>query len=284
MNFVRRPPPENVVEWSRPIELGGVVVLRGTNCTRGFEVFHDTFDICAMQAGACDYVYRGRTHSGNTDALQLFEPGETHSTPRVYVPGNLRVLHIPTRLVEEHSRELGGTSRGLHWNRFAHRGPVVFAALKRLHRSLESPSAALERQSRFSACLEVLLREASEKPPPPRTGAHEPAALRATRDYLLSHLEDDVTLEDLASVARLSRFHLLRVFRSRFGVPPHAFLIRARLSKARRMLDAGEAPASVALATGFFDQSHLTRYFKLAWRVSPGEYVRQTRGRTAIRS
>jgi AraC-like DNA-binding protein len=106
-------------------------------------------------------------------------------------------------------------------------------------------------------------------------------AVRRARDYLHAAFAEDVTLDALAAVARMSRFHLSRLFTRAHGLPPHAYLLQLRLGHAKRMLAAGEAAAEVAAAVGFVDQSHLTRRFKGAYGVTPGQYARAARGAAA---
>ena len=67
-------------------------------------------------------------------------------------------------------------------------------------------------------------------------------------------------------------------FAARFGTAPHRQLVQLRLSEARRLLRDGEAPAEVAAACGFADQSHLTRWFRRAYGLPPAAFVR---GRSA---
>ena len=90
--------------------------------------------------------------------------------------------------------------------------------------------------------------------------------------HLDRHFVAEVTLEDLAGVARLNRAHLVRAFRKATGTTPHAYLTDRRFRAARRMLAAGEAPAEVAAACGFCDQSHLNRVFKARMGVTPGAF------------
>lgn len=270
--------PESIVEWSRPPGLGGIVILRASNCTSGFNVFHDSYDVCELRRGACQYTYRGRHLAGQPGALQLFEPGESHSTPRVHLAGTIRVVHLPKSLIGTYASELELTSRAVHWRSFTLERQDLFKAVERFNDCLGSPSMTLERQSRLASLIETLLRAGAEEAPSPISILHEPLAIRRARDYLLARAEEDISLDDLARVAGLSRFHFLRVFKLRFGCPPHAFLMQVRLTKARSLLHAGYPPAQVAVTTGFFDQSHFTRYFKKAWRVTPSEYARALRG------
>jgi transcriptional regulator GlxA family with amidase domain len=70
----------------------------------------------------------------------------------------------------------------------------------------------------------------------------------------------------------MSREGFSRMFARRHGMPPHAFWLMARLNHARGLLRAGEDIAGVAAETGFADQSHLGRWFRRAFGVTPGRY------------
>lgn len=70
----------------------------------------------------------------------------------------------------------------------------------------------------------------------------------------------------------LSRYQLLRAFRTTMGVPPYAWLAQHRVHRARALLDAGLRPAEVAPLVGFADQAHLTRWFRRVLGVTPAAY------------
>lgn len=99
-------------------------------------------------------------------------------------------------------------------------------------------------------------------------------ALRA-RDYLQAHLGEDIGLDDLALAVGVNRFRLSRAFKAAFGLAPHAYLIQLRLSRARQLLARGQTPAEVASTLGFADQSHLGRWFRRAYRLTPADYRRR---------
>jgi AraC-like DNA-binding protein len=142
-----------------------------------------------------------------------------------------------------------------------------------LHRALEEPATPLERESRFLwTFAQVIERCAEHRPEPFRLGT-EHLAVRRARDYLEAHHHEQVTLAALASVANLSPFHLLRVFRAELGLPPHAYLTQQRIAHAKTLLALGMPIAEVAFETGFVDQSHLTRHFKRLVGVTPGHYL-----------
>ncbi len=75
-----------------------------------------------------------------------------------------------------------------------------------------------------------------------------------------------------AARAGMSREGFSRVFAKHHDMPPHAFWLMARLNHARELLRAGEGIAAVAAESGFTDQSHLGRWFRKAFGVTPGRY------------
>jgi AraC-like DNA-binding protein len=81
----------------------------------------------------------------------------------------------------------------------------------------------------------------------------------------------------LAGVAGLSRYHFLRAFRREVGVTPHAYLTHRRIAAAKLFLAGAEPLSEVALACGFYDQSHFSRAFKGCTGLTPGQYRRGSR-------
>jgi len=92
--------------------------------------------------------------------------------------------------------------------------------------------------------------------------------------YIHSHYEDHLSIEELAEVAALSPFHFVRRFHAETGLPPHAYLIRYRVEKAKELLLASYPIVEVAMRVGFSDQSHLGHHFKAIVGISPGRFVR----------
>jgi AraC-like DNA-binding protein len=144
-----------------------------------------------------------------------------------------------------------------------------------MHRALEVPTTRLEHDQRLAEWLRALIERSAavrplRSPPSPR----DDRALRLAYDYLRDRLEQNVGLDELAVAAGIGKFRLIRLFRERTGLPPHAFQVAHRIRKARRLLEAGETIADVAAATGFADQSHLHRHFQRSLGLTPGEYRR----------
>ena len=144
--------------------------------------------------------------------------------------------------------------------------------IHQLHEALAQPGEAFEADSRLAFILERLdqgLRDrAPARVPPP---AHGLAA--QLRELLDARTAEGVSLHEAAALLHAHPTHLVRAFTLGHGLPPHRYLTGRRIELARRLLLAGQRPAEVATAAGFFDQAHLTRHFKRHLGVSPARYL-----------
>ena len=106
-------------------------------------------------------------------------------------------------------------------------------------------------------------------------GGLAPWQQRRAIDLLTANLDAEVPLAKVAKECRLSTGHFNRAFRASMGKPPHQWLLRRRVEKAKDMMrNTGCSLAEVAVACGFADQSHLTRVFVRLCGVSPGRWRR----------
>ena len=99
---------------------------------------------------------------------------------------------------------------------------------------------------------------------------HAPRAVHRALEYIHANLTGNPSLEDIAGAARMSVFHFARTFRKATGTGPHRYLVQARIEKVKSLLRSSEQSlATIAGATGFSDQSHMSKVFKKHTGVSP---------------
>jgi AraC-like DNA-binding protein len=156
------------------------------------------------------------------------------------------------------------------------RDASIHAELTSVFEELQRPLIDVECSSRVIATLRRLLPHASSQPRPlSDIAAAHPVGVFRTRDYLREHAVTPVTLDELASVAALSKFYLIRAFQHAFGLTPHSYQMQLRLARARRLLAEGRPLSHVTYDAGFADQSHLTRRFAAFYGLTPARYARQ---------
>jgi AraC family transcriptional regulator len=113
----------------------------------------------------------------------------------------------------------------------------------------------------------------------PRITQHGLDRRRLSRvlDYVETNLEGDLTLDHLASIACLSRFHFARSFKAASGYSPHQYVSAKRLERAKTLLTRGDQSlAEIALALTFSCQANFTRAFRQATGQTPGQYRRNS--------
>lgn len=100
-----------------------------------------------------------------------------------------------------------------------------------------------------------------------------PQQMQRLTDFILAHLNQNLSLEMLAGQVGFSPYHFTRLFRQTTGESPHQFVLRHRLEAAKPLLKETDIPLShVALEVGFPHQSHFTQAFKRYSGTTPRIY------------
>ncbi len=105
-----------------------------------------------------------------------------------------------------------------------------------------------------------------------------PPGIRRAIQCLESDFTSDLSLDRLAAFAQMSRSHFALNFREVTGHAPHQYLLLVRLNHARKLIAQGDPAlslAEIAVASGFFDQAHLTRHFRRFFGTTPAAFRSQ---------
>src|SRR5258706_546725 len=108
--------------------------------------------------------------------------------------------------------------------------------------------------------------------------------VRRVTEHIEQNLDRPLPLTELAAVIYMSRFHFARLFRHSTGHPPHRFVIRQRIARAREFLARPELTiAEISRRVGFRTPNHFTTVFRRVSGVTPRgyriEHVREARPR-----
>jgi AraC-like DNA-binding protein len=248
---------------------------------RGFSVarpvprhWHDEYQLCLVESGKGDLIYRGTNFLTPPSSLFIVHPGEVHSNRAFDNLGcSYRTIFLPPEIMQNTAAEAQGKKADQPFFPTT----VIFdkeiiGRFLNLHSALEQSSSSLERQTLLLNFLNKLIDRFADSRPSPHPFGLERKAVKQACDYLSEHYAENISLEKLASIANLSPFHFNRVFSEQVGMPPHAFQTQLRVSRAKSLLRQGRALTHIALETGFFDQSHLNRHFKRLTGVTVGQY------------
>jgi AraC-like DNA-binding protein len=103
--------------------------------------------------------------------------------------------------------------------------------------------------------------------------------LKRVQAYVDAHLDETLSLPDLAAVAGLSPMYFAGQFRAATGYRPHDYLLHQRIESAKSILSSTDRQlVEVALSVGFRTQAHFSTVFKRLTGVSPARWRRAIRG------
>ncbi|AIR90796.1 helix-turn-helix transcriptional regulator [Pseudomonas cremoricolorata] len=237
---------------------------------------HPSFSIGAVDEGFSHF--RGAGHGSQRlcpGTLVLVPAHRVHAcNPEPNSAWSYQMLHLDAEWLQRLRGECGlpDEPRGAPARISAE--PGLYRQFCQLVERLFSAAGALEKET---ALVTFLSEQAwDDCAPLPMAPAADSAALEL--DDALHTLDDErlaqLTLAELAAMAGLGRYALIRSFRRATGLTPHAWLLNARVNRARQLLREGGELAEVAYRLGFADQSHFQRVFKTHAGTTPGLYRR----------
>ena len=232
--------------------------------------FHSYYVVGCIEDGARRMVCNNMERLLGPGDLLLFNPGDTHACePLRGKAFTYRCFNISPAIM-----------RGCHCR------AAAAHSLPRFPRSVIEDSGAaqtllalnrafMDKEEAARPALEGFLASLIEgycAPCDGKAGRTVTKEVAVACAWLEAHYGEAVTLERLSAVSGMNKFTLLRAFVREKGITPYRYLETVRIAKAGELLRRGDEPARVAQATGFSDQSHLTRFFKQRMGLTPKRY------------
>lgn len=235
---------------------------------------HEQFGIGVIERGAqISASGRGPVEAGAGDTITV-NPGEVHDGAPIGDAGrSWSMLYFEPAVIAEVVRDISqGKAEAGEFADPVIRNADIACRFRALFGSVTAAGTgdmAIRREEALLLLMAGAMRE--------RAGGDRPSPVPAGVGRARSLIDDDpaaaISLADLARESGLSRFQVLRAFAGATGLTPHAYLVQRRVAAARRLIAAGVPLAEAALASGFADQSHMTRIFVRKYGVSPGAYA-----------
>jgi AraC-like DNA-binding protein len=271
-----RPDPDHgdpiVARW-KVAGFEAIELYRGLEVTQEYpRHWHEEMYLGATLAGTSYLDCRGTSLLMRRGTLAMVAPGDVHANRKIGCSflclfiGFRALQNAVEQFVERNIHDLTLCSGLIEDQR-------TVAGFLKVYRSLERDQPELRRDSFACSFLqEFTVRHSTACIPPPRHG-NEDLAVRRTKQFLDEHYAERVSLHQLASLTRLSAYHLNRSFCRKIGMPPHEYQVQVRIMQAKSLLRHGRSIAETASRVGFADQSHFTRHFKRSVGVTPGKFL-----------
>lgn len=272
--------PKDWLEFARD-PLSGTEMVRAAFHARAYDPhFHDEVLVGVTEQGRQHFRCRRQWQHSHPGRVILMEPGETHDGEAGGDEGfTYSMLYFRPDWLLQAASACAGRTIGTGLFDFAEvlqDDPVLARAIFAATRQIAAPDSAMHRDAALDAVVALLVRHYGVRPVLADAGgsAIERGIASRARDAIEATLDEDIGLARLAALAGTDRFRLHRSFKMAYGLAPHAWLVQRRLNRARGLLAGGMAPAEAAAAAGFADQSHLGRWFRRAFGMTPAAYRR----------
>lgn len=92
------------------------------------------------------------------------------------------------------------------------------------------------------------------------------------KNYIENNISSKLTLTQISDALGFSPYHIIRICNQDFGLSANAYIVNKRVHRAKKMIAEGMDISQVAIAVGFYDQSHLTNIFKKVFAITPKAY------------
>ncbi|MBI9088664.1 MAG: AraC family transcriptional regulator [Desulfobacterium sp.] len=236
---------------------------------------HDDFAIGVIEEGAQRFFHGGGSHVVVGGDMITVNPDEVHDGETAHAGGyRYRMTYIHPDMVGEILSELFDHGSAFSW----FKAPMTYdrqlsSCLCYAHRLMEQGgNNSMEAQTCLMRVVaETFLRYGEDRRSPRPVGKSREAVGKAL-EHIRRHAAENISLEEISTVAGLSRYHFLRRFKATTGLAPHAYLIQQRVALGKKAIEEGESLADAALRSGFSDQSHFSRRFKAFHGFTPGQY------------
>ena len=233
---------------------------------------HDEFSFGVIDSGQADYLNLSRRNLVGRGTTVTINPGEAHSCNPKAGSWSYRMLFVDTGWIGQLQQEMLN-SHGRDYLPFVElfeSDLQTYQAFDQLFESLLSESNSLVAESLLIQFLECrFLMRCSRAKDAVRPDFHR---VQRVKELIMDQLDTNISLDEFAEHSGLSRYHLIRSFKQKYGQPPHAYQLDQRINKAKALLQQGKSLVDTASLLGFADQSHFQRNFKKRLAVTPKQY------------
>lgn len=247
------------------------VELRYSNSNMHYKKhFHDTFSLGVNKKGASIYHNKGNSYELKENMLSIINPNVVHSCNstkdvlNVYYMMYLNTnwckeiqniiddkveefVNIPVDIIEDENI----------YNEYINLCEFVFSD----NHILDKEDAIIDFFIKFFSLF---------------LNKNENILVDKKFEEIISHLEknykENISIDELSKIFELNPFYIIRLFKSKINLTPHAYLLNLKINKAKELLKKDYSIVDTALECGFFDQSHFHKNFLKIVACTPNEY------------
>ena len=235
---------------------------------------HDALVVAVTEVGGSVVKSRGEVQDAQASTMFVFNPAEPHAGWMGWSERwQYRAMYL-TQNALDHVAEGLGIESVPYFMRNLFGDPDLIDGFLAMHRAIEEGRDVFQERELLIGSFGTLFRRHGSGGGTIASAPRDRQLLAKVQDRMRAEYASDLRLEELAAEVGLSTFQLIGLFKRTVGLTPHACLTQIRLGAACRQLRHAKAPAEVATAVGFYDQSALNKHFKRCYGITPLQFAR----------
>lgn len=254
--------------------IGSIELLKASYTNQHFKKhFHEEFCFGVISSGQLDFYYRGKKVSAKQGLINLCNPGETHDgfTKEGW---SYKMFYVDTKLMSELSSNISGKVNDIpFFKEGVIHDSILSFKLNQLHNTLlDDKSFTIEKEELFIEVVSFFIKKHADSfISIERLYSNKDEIIKSI-EYINDNLEYDLSVSSLSKMANLSLYYYIRVFKKEIGLTPKEYIIQQRIKKAEQLILENKPLTYCAISSGFFDQSHMLKYFKHYTGMNPSLY------------
>ena len=251
--------------------IGTVELLNASFKQHSFKKhFHEEFCFGVISSGQLDFNYRGQKVSATKGLINLCNPGEIHDgfTSSGW---SYKMFYVNPKLMAQLSSTISGKINDIPF----FKDGVIYDEdlsnkLNKLNDILFDKSTFLiEKEQLFIEVVSSFIKKHADSFIPIEKLICSKEFIKKSLEYINDNLQYEITVSKLSELVNLSTYYYIRVFKKEIGLTPKDYVIQQRIKKAKNLILKNYPLSHVALLSGFYDQSHMLKYFKHYTGITP---------------
>lgn len=235
--------------------------------------FHDTYTIGITRGGLFKSIKQNNTFIAYKTSTRILNPFEAHTGKSV--DWDFTNFYPSTTLMSEIYKQIFYESRVPFFAQHLIEDITLYTMLLKLFENIYGKEDTLVIETNLIETLSYLVlhyADCTTKSPMP----DDSQILQNSIEFINDSLCESISLDDLATLSNLSKYHFLRVFKKQYGTTPHNYILTQRVHLATQLLVKGIEASSASLQAGFSDQSHFIRSFRKIYGYPPSHLFKSS--------
>jgi len=238
---------------------------------------HDGYGLGAINGGAMEFNYRGEKLIASRGLVNSVNPDEPHDGHSFDIEQgwHYSMLYFSENVFRNIYADITDRYKTPYIKSGIFKDIYLMQGVSSLvNNILAGNSDKLFIESHLLGVLSTTILHHSDKRPQESKAFKLGSKVKIVKSYISDNITEKISIKELADLVNMSQYHFIRSFRNDVGMTPYEYVSVKRTAKAKELILSGEKPVSAAFECGYTDQSHMNKWLKRLYGITPSNIRR----------